>query len=219
MKDPQTSALRRAGGHLVMTRLFSYITAIFIVILCFPFPLRATQPIIKNGDFENGDLSGWTVFTTPNGTLGGVGFPDCVEFDVTGDGVPTKSLTVKVGQQDYQADGAPLAGGGVETTVGLTQGRAIVTADIASSYSSPTDRRNLAGGLFEILLDGNVIAHHDFGPIENGVIQRFTLKGATRVSAGRHEVRVRVRRPFRSMAHDQAPRQFIDNIHLHLSAQ
>ena len=155
------------------------------------------SPSSRTVTFEKGDLSGWTVFTTPNGTLGGDGFPGCVEFDVTGDGVPSKSLRVKVGQQDYQAEGPSLAGGGVSTTVGLEKGRKpLVTADIAASYSSPTDRRNLAGGLFEILFDDQVIAHHDFGPIENGTTQRFTLKGATPVSAGSHEVRVQVRAPF-----------------------
>ena len=134
MNTPQMNTLRLVGVHFVMKRLFSLFTAIFIVIFCFPIHLLANQPLIKNGDFEKGDLSGWTVFTTPNGTLGGLGFPGCVEFDVTGDGVPTKSLTVKVGQQDYQADSAPLAGGGVATTVWLEKGRAIVTADIAASY-------------------------------------------------------------------------------------
>ena len=203
--------------YSVMNRFGAYTIVIFII--CFPFHVRAAQPIIKNGEFEKGDLTGWTVFTTPNGTLGGPGFPGCVEFDVTGDGVPTNSLTVKVGQQDYQAEGPTLAGGGVATTVGLEKGRATVTADIAASYSSPTDRRNLAGGLFEIVFDGTVIAHHDFGPIENGTTQRFTLKGTTPVSSGSHEVRIRVRRPFRSVPHDRAPRQFIDNIHLHISAQ
>ena len=219
MNKPQPNTLRMTGVNFVMKRRFSSITAIVIFFLCFPLHLRATQPIVENGDFEKGDLSGWTVFTTPNGTLGGDGFPGCVEFDVTGDGVPTKSLSVKVGQQAYQADGTPLAGGGVATTVWLEKGRAIMTADIAASYSSPTDRRNLAGGLFEIVLDDTVIAHHDFGPIENGMTQRFTLRGATPVSAGRHEVRVQVQRPFRSIAHDHAPRQFIDNIHLHMAAQ
>ena len=205
--------------YFLMKRSFFYISASIIFIPCFAFLSHATQPLIKNGDFEKGDLSGWTVFTTPNGTLGGEGFPGCVEFDVTGDGVLTKSLSVKVGQQDYQADGTPLAGGGVATTVWVEMGRATVTADIAATYSSPSNRRNLAAGLFEILLDGHVIAHHDFGPIDDGTTQRFTLKGATPVSAGKHEVRIRVRRPFRSVVHDQAPRQFLDNIHLHISAQ
>lgn len=207
------------GMRRMMRRIACATATIFFSTACWPFWLGATDSIIKNGDFEKGDLSGWTVFTTDNGTLGGPGFPDCVEFDTTGDGVATKSLSVKVGQREFQREGTPLAGGGIWTTVWLEEGQAILTADVASTYSSPTDRRNLAGGLFEILFDGKVLAHYDVGPIENGATKRSTLKGASPVSAGKHEIRIRVRRPFRSHPRDHAPRQFIDNIHLQLSPQ
>ena len=87
-----------------------------------------------------------------------------------------------------------------------------MSVDIASSYSSPNDRRNLAAGVFELLLDGEVLARHDFGPIDNGVTQRFTLKGMSRVAEGVHEVRVKITRTFRSLPQDDAPRQYLDNI-------
>ena len=154
------------------------------------------------------------MFETPNGTLGGKGFPGCVDFDVTGDGQKTKSAEFKVGQQEYQAKGSRLAGGGVFTNLQLKAGTIAITADIASSYSSPKDRRNLAGGLFELLVDGEIIASHDFGPIPNKTTQRFHLEGRVPVLEGMHEVRIRIRRPFRSLPHDHAPRQYIDNIHL-----
>ena len=201
---------------MIRRRIAFNVAIICLFIIYSAFPLGATTPIIENGDFEKGDLSGWTVFTTMNGTLGGPGFPDCVDFDTTGDGVATKSLVVKVGQREFKHDGTPLAGGGIWTTVWLEEGQAILTADIASAYSSPTDRRNLAGGMFEILLDGNIIAHYDMGPIENGSITRFTLNGQSFVSHGKHEVRIRIRRPFRSAPHDQAPRQYIDNVQVHV---
>jgi len=171
---------------------------------------------MTNGDFELGDLSGWTVFETPNGSLGGEGFPRCVDFDIAGDGHVSKSAVFKVGQQQYQSDGPSLAGGGIYATLQLDGGRLVVAADIASSYSSPKDRRNLAGGVFELLIDGEVIASHDFGPIPTARTQRKRLEGTAHISAGRHEVRLRIQRPFRSLAHDQAPQQYLDNIQLNL---
>ena len=183
------------------------------------FPEEAGAFFLKNGDFELGNLSGWKAYETPNGSLGGQGFPDCVDFDIRGDGHVTKSAEFKVGQQHYQAKGQSLAGGGIFTNLELKKGTIIVTLDMASSYSSPSpkDRRNLAGGLFELLVDGEVIASHDVGPIPNNTTQRSTMEGLAHISAGVHEVRIRIRRPFRSLPHDHAPRQYLDNIQLTFS--
>ncbi|GJL53533.1 MAG: hypothetical protein NPIRA02_06650 [Nitrospirales bacterium] len=177
-------------------------------------PLEAQAFEIANGDFESGDLSGWTVFETPNGSLGGESFPRCVDFDMKGDGRVSKSVMFKVGQRQYQAGGPSLAGGGMYTHVQLPGGRLEVTADIASSYSSPKDRRNLSGGMIELLIDGDVIASHDFGPIPTATTQREQLRGLVHLAAGMHEVRIRIQRPFRSLAYDQAPHQYLDNVQL-----
>ncbi|GJL66265.1 MAG: hypothetical protein NPIRA05_12360 [Nitrospirales bacterium] len=179
-------------------------------------PLEAKAFLITNGDFELGSLAGWRVFETPNGSLGGEGFPRCVDVDVTGDGRMSKSAVFKVGQHEYQAGRPSLAGGGIYTTVQLDKGRLVLTADIASSYFSPSDRRNLAGGLFELLVDGEVVASHDFGPIPTATTQYERLEGTVDISAGMHEVRIRIQRPFRSLSHDQAPQQYLDNIQINL---
>ncbi|NQT11659.1 MAG: tandem-95 repeat protein, partial [Planctomycetes bacterium] len=47
---------------------------------------------LVNGTFDSGDLTAWTTFTTPGGTLGGPGFPDVVTFDTNGDSVDTESV-------------------------------------------------------------------------------------------------------------------------------
>ena len=163
---------------------------------------------------KRGIFLGWTVFTTPNGTLGGSNFPRCEKFDTTGHGEASNSLVIKVGQQEYESRGAQFEGGGIWTKVSTGMGNVVVTADVASTYSSPKDQRNLSGGMFELLFDGQVLARYDMGPIEKGDIRRFTLKGGLFVLDGPHEIRVQVRRPFRSFPHDHAPRQFVDNIHL-----
>ncbi|WP_447970704.1 hypothetical protein [Nitrospira sp. M1] len=179
-------------------------------------PLEAQAFLIANGDFELGDLSGWTVFETPNGSLGGEAFPRCVDFDIKGDGHVSKSIVFKVGQQQYQAGGPSLAGGGIYTNFHVAGGRMVFTADIASSYSSPKDRRNLAGGVVDLLVDGEVIASHDFGPIPTATTQRERLQGMVHLDAGMHEVRIRIQRPYRSLSQDQAPQQYLDNIQFNM---
>ncbi len=192
----------------------SKVLNILLVVTLSGFLLGAKTPSLENGDFETGDLSGWTVFSTPNGTLGGSNFPRCEEFDTNGNGKGSNSLVLKVGQQEFKSEGTQLAGGGIWTKVSMEKGNVVVTADVASTYSSPKDRRNLAGGLFELLFDGTVLAQYEMGPIEKEDTMRFTLKGGMFVLDGTHEIRVQVRRPFRSLPHDHAPLQFVDNIHL-----
>ncbi len=178
------------------------------------FSIQAWACEIKNGNFESGDFSEWTNFTTPNGTVGGDGFPLHVDFDIKADGQVSKSASFKVGQLSYQSKGASLAGGGIFTNLYLNEGTVVITLDVASAYSSPKDRRNLAGGLFEVLLDGEVIASHDIGPIPNNTTQRSTIEGVTNIESGMHELRIRILRPFKSLPHDHAPRQYLDNIRL-----
>ena len=195
-------------------RTLGMITMVFAGALVLCLWQEVEAGILENGNFEAGTLAGWTVFETLNGTLGGKGFPKLVEFDVTGDGQMSNCAQFKVGQQLYQSDAPTLAGGGMFANLELGAGTIKITVDIATSYSSPKDRRNLAGGLFELLVDGKVIADHDFGPITNQAIQRFHLEGNVSILEGMHEVRIRIQRPFRSLPHDHAPRQYIDNIHL-----
>ena len=188
-------------------------------ILLIGLPQKAEGFFLSNGDFETECLAGWSTYETPNGTLGGKDFPDCVDFDIRDDGNVTKSAVFKVGQLHYESKGMVLAGGGIYKNVQLNAGQFVVRADVATVYSSPKDRRNLAGGLFELLIDGEVIARHDFGPVQNNMTRRQTLEGMAQVSSGRHEVRVRIRRPFKSVPHDHAPRQYLDNVQFSLDAR
>ena len=191
---------------------------LLVVYVLFSPPGEVGAFVLDNGDFQRGNLTGWTVYTTQNGSLGGEGFPRCEDFDIVGDGHRSKSAVFKVGRRQYKAEGPSLAGGGILTNIRLDAGSVVISAEIASSYFSPhDDRRNLAGGMFELLLDGVVIATHDFGPILNHSTLNARLKGSTQVNAGLHELRIRIRRPFKSLSHDIAPHQYIDNIRIHHS--
>jgi hypothetical protein len=48
----------------------------------------ANAAIVTNGNFATGDFTGWTLFTTSNGSLGpsGSGLPAVTSFNVTGSG-------------------------------------------------------------------------------------------------------------------------------------
>jgi len=65
-------------------------------------------PILLNGDFETGDLTGWTTFLTPNGSIGSTnGVPDVVPFDVTGGGTPSDAAQFEVGELAFSVSTRP----------------------------------------------------------------------------------------------------------------
>ena len=167
---------------------------------------------VENGDFETGDLSGWAVFTTANGTLGGAGFPIVFDFDIAGEGSANKSAGFKVGQRLYKGMGSEPEGGGIYQTITLGAGVVTVAADIAASYSSQRHARNLSGGFFELILDEQVLDRYDFGPIAAGTTERWKLTGPASVTQGPHQIRLRITRPVVAKTGTPAPFQFVDNV-------
>lgn len=157
-----------------------------------------------NGDFGTGDLSGWTRFTTGNGTLGPA--DHVAVFDVGGGGVGSHSARFRVGQARYSPP--DLEGGGIFQGVTLGAGALVISADIAAW--APWGNNN--GGLFELLFDGRVVDSHDFGFIGGGGVGRASLGGSFDVDAGAHELRIRITRPWAQ--NDNAPLQFVDNVSL-----
>ena len=173
---------------------------------------RALAAPLPNGDFEMGDLSGWAVFTTANGTLGGAGFPIVFDLDIAGEGSANKSAGFKVGQRLYKGMGSEPEGGGIYQTITLGAGVVTVAADIAASYSSQRHARNLSGGFFELILDEAVLDRYDFGPIAAGTTERWKLTGSASVTQGPHQIRLRITRPAVAKTGTPAPLQFVDNV-------
>ena len=176
---------------------------------------EAEEP--QRADFEDGNLAGWEPFTTPNGTVGGTGFPKIVPFETTGQGVPSQSLQFKVGQVRHQAEEDPQQGGGLVTHIVTKGGSLNLSAHLALTYVSPKDKRNLAGGLFEWLVDDQVVASYDVGPIENGGIIRHHFQAHRHMAKGTHTIRLRITRPFTSLVGQPSPFQFVDNLLIHIS--
>ena len=173
--------------------------------------------ILNQTNFEDEEMAPWEFFVTANGTLGGEGFPAMALFEVAKDGQKSTSLKFKVGQVRYEADKQPEQGGGLVMQVGTEAGILELSAQLAVSYSSPKDKRNLAGGLFEWLVDDQVIVSQDIGPIENGKIIRHLFKASHQVNEGNHTIRLRITRPFTSHPGQQAPFQFVDDLFIRLS--
>ena len=185
-----------------------------LLTVCLTFASLVHATPLVNGDFETGDLSGWTVFSTANGTVGWAGFPVVLDFDMNGDGATSKSVGFKVGQQVFKGIDASPEGGGIYTMLTVEPGRLTVTAEIAASYASQRHRRNLSAGIFELMLDDAVLDSHDFGPISAGTTERATLSGSKAIAGGAHALRLRIRRPAITTMHSPAPFQFVDNIKL-----
>ena len=167
---------------------------------------------LNQENFENGDRAPWGIFVTPNGTMGGAGLPTVVIFDTVQEGEESKSLKFKVGQVRYDPDQTTEQGGGLVIEMETDGGMLDLSAQVAVSYHSPKDKRNLAGGLFEWVVDNQAIASHDVGPIKNESIFRHHLKARHQVNAGVHTIRLRITRPFTSRPGQPAPFQYVDNL-------
>lgn len=172
--------------------------------------------LLNQTNFENGKMAPWENFVTPNGTLGGTGLPTVVLFETVKDGQMSESLQFKVGQIRYDPDYETEQGGGLAIQI-TTETRTLnLSAYVAATYHSPKDKRNLAGGLFQWVVDEQVIASHDIGPIEKGGILRHHLNAHHPVNAGVHTIRLRITRPFTSHPGQDAPFQYVDNLLIRL---
>lgn len=167
---------------------------------------EAGVQLISNGTFETGNLSGWTTFTTAVGTTG---TPAVVDFDTNNDLVATRSARFQVGRVTA---GSSFEGGGIYQSITTVAGALTLSADIASAfYTTNTNiNENLSGGLIELLLDNVVVASHNFGSIIRNTTEFSLLSYVTNVTAGTHEVRIRMTRPYTTLS--DTPFQYLDNV-------
>lgn len=203
------------GLHAVRRWGFSFLIGMVSIGIC---PVSAE--VLMATDFESKTLSGWTVFSTSNGTFGGTGFPTVALCDY-GSRVspPSHCLQVQVGQLHYAPTHEVQQGGGIglitKTIAGLIQ----LSARVGVTYHSHDYKRNLNGGLFEWVVDDHVIADLDVGPMEDGGTVQHQFMGKIPVAAGRHTIQLRVTRPFQSGAGKPAPVQYVDDVIVELLPQ
>ncbi|HSF08837.1 MAG TPA: hypothetical protein VLA60_05450 [Nitrospirales bacterium] len=200
--------------HAVQRWGFSFLIAMDLIGIC---PVSAE--VLRATDFESGTLSDWTVFSTSNGTLGGKGFPTVAQCDLGNRGSVSHCLQVQVGQLHFAPAHEVQQGGGINLTTMTNAGLIQLSARVGATYHSPDYKRNLNGGLFEWVVDDQVIADLDVGPIEDGGTVQHHFIGKVPVAAGRHTIQLRVTRPFQSGAGKPSPVQFIDDVLVELLSQ
>jgi hypothetical protein len=169
---------------------------------------EATANLLTNGDFETGNLNGWTVFTTANG-YNGPGLPDVVQFNTCTPGVQSYSARFDVGRTVEPYPG-PREGGGILQNVTLAAGNYVLEA--CTAVLDDRGSSNDDGGLFELLFDGRVVDSYDYGPVELGVTYRRLLSSLDSVAAGTHEVGIRITREWSSGT--VSPWEYVDNVTL-----
>src|ERR1700693_6125776 len=85
--------------------------------------------LLTNGAFQSGDLTGWTVFTTSNGSNGPGAFPFVSSFDVTGGGAQNAAqFQVGIASGPILVEG----GGGLYQDLNSGAGMLDVSFDFAS---------------------------------------------------------------------------------------
>jgi hypothetical protein len=159
-------------------------------------PQTASASPIINGDFQTGDLTGWTIFNTATGTAGN---PNVVSFATNGTASLAAHFNVGMisglhGVGDYQ-------GGGLQQNIFLTAGTYDLFYEFAANGTGNAD-----GGLFSLILDGVTVDSYNIGAI-NGIF-RGSLSGQISVTSGLHNLQVEVRRQYYQPAVDQ----YIDNV-------
>lgn len=181
-----------------------------------------------NPDFETGDFTGWTLFTNTGGLLGMDAFPGTLgdptfprppkpatpavlAFDVDGDGSASLAAAFDAGKDPF---GTGPGGGGLFQSFTTGKGSLALTLDIAAWV--PLFSNGDAGAV-RLLVNGIELDAHAFGAVDTGfpqatggAIVRDHLSGEIALSAGVHELRIAIERPFTNST--DTPLQYVDNL-------
>jgi hypothetical protein len=157
-------------------------------------------------------LTGWTAFTTANGSFG-PGTPDVVSFNTTGSGA-SPAAHFNVGQAVFTP--GDFQGGGILQSLNTPAGNFTVSLDFAADNQGSV--RNNQGGRIELLVDG-VLQSPSFtaGGIDPGQTIRTHLDIPVSLTAGDHEFRFQLTRPFIPVTINTAF-QYLDNLHINTPA-
>jgi hypothetical protein len=163
-----------------------------------------------NPGFETGDLTGWTPFTTANGS-NGPNLPNVVSFNTTGGGA---SLAAHFNAGQVAFNFPVFAGGGILQSLNFATGNYTVSLDFAANN---TGGDNAQGGRIQLLVDG-IVQSPSFtsGPISTGQTIRTHLDIPVSLTAGTHEFDFLITRPYLTSTNPDihSPDQYLDNIHV-----
>jgi len=198
-----------------MIRSFSLLLPLASIMLV----QTAHANLVTNGGFDTGDFAGWTLFTTPNGSLGKTpGLPNVLSFDVTGGGA-SNAAQFQVGQAAFILGAEE--GGGIQQDIITPAGIAVLHADIAAFVPAIPDfiGGNSEGGVFSLLLDDVSVDSFTTGFVIGGVPLDSALDFTGPISAGIHTLEILVTRPFATgTGENETPFQYVDNVSLDVEA-
>lgn len=160
-------------------------------------------PQIVNGDFETGDLTGWSTYTLVGGVIG---TPSVVSIDVT-QGVASLAAQLHVGEISYLT-GISLGGGLQQTFTVDSSGQFQLHADVMSAGNVNYD--NADGGTFSLYIDDVSVANYAVGYINSGVPARGALNYVGSLSQGDHTIKLEATRIYE--AGQDTPSQYFDNV-------
>jgi len=218
----------------------SQIACISLVTTCFAaLPVQAqtpsdgltTLPLIGNlvnSGFEAG-LSGWTTFTTANGSLGPAPLPTTVSAKINGN--PASQAAAFVAAQRSATPGVE-EGGGVFQWFLTREGSITISADAAALLNCYDACRMPDSTRFWLIIDGQIVSRLDLGEISSVQLPPHlcpyrdcnlflpgtasaVLSGSARVGAGPHYVMIAMTRVYPSEFPDTSPPalyQFLDNV-------
>jgi hypothetical protein len=220
---------------------FSQIAWLSVVTMCIgALPVQAQTPVngqatlplignLVNSGFEAG-LSGWTVFTTANGTLGPAPLPTTVSASINRN--PVSQAAVFVAGQ-VTARPAIEEGGGVFQWFRTRAGSITISADVAGLFDYPGDAWISDSARFWLIIDGQIVTRLDLGQIQTrpyycpgpypGTVCAWlpgtasaVLSGTASVSAGPHYVMIAITRVYPAVNADPPVNpsfyQFLDNV-------
>jgi hypothetical protein len=197
-------------GELVMNLNLRFVLGIGLSALFWLMvPTAANADVISNGNFATGDLSGWTAFTTANGTNGS-GLPDVVSFDTTGSGA-SNSAQFDVGAVNF--DGTQ-QGGGLSQIIDVTSAGVYTYSAAIASQDDASGQVNTDAGTFSILINGvsqDSVALGGFSL--PGQILRGTLSGSVDLPVGFDIFSIEITRAFLSDL-TASPEEYVTNISL-----
>jgi hypothetical protein len=162
--------------------------------------------VISNGGFSTGDFTGWTIFTTPNGSLGPSQLPRVSTSNVTG----TNAAQFQVG---VSTTNGIESGGGLIQTISTTSGTLVFSADIAVQDTYRTD--NADAGTFSVFLNGVEEDSIVYGKIYTNTSIFGHLNFSAPVSAGAQTLEILItRHAFNNLAYGYGgtPFQFVTGV-------
>jgi hypothetical protein len=166
--------------------------------------------ILVNGDFETGDLTGWSTFVTPNGDIGAAyGLPNVVPFDVTGSGTASDAAQFEVGELAFLGSHTA-QGGGIFQNFTCFPGQYVVSLDVAAQNINSFI--NAQAGTFNLFVDGSLLASTNYGQISPGQVPRAVLSATTEMGPGTHQIMVEITRSWLTGGFGETPLEYLDNI-------